>query len=201
MTEEWYFENDRLRSFGDTIDEAATEHEEIPDLLAALHDPFRELLTNDEWLPEPDDGLVPDGYDDKGEMGGETSVHDHLAWGLVGSYDGARTEEVYRRTDDGETDVDPVDLEHLRTEEMREDDFDELVAQSTDIHQVRTSSDVPSVKVHLLGAELGRIQRHQFDPDDEFVEVFQSHDTNVRCEEAIAPPDQHGHTRTHSHGH
>jgi predicted metal-dependent enzyme (double-stranded beta helix superfamily) len=186
------------------------------------------LLTDDEWLPEPDDGLVPDGYDDKGEMGGEiaqwllyrrpgklsvftlalppgveTPVHDHLAWGLVGSYDGARTEEFYRRTDDGETDVGPVDLEHLRTEEMREGDFDELVAPSNDIHQVRTSSGVPSVSVHLLGADVGCIQRHQFDPDDEFVEVFQSHDTNVRCEAAIAPPDQHGHTHTHtqSHGH
>jgi len=84
---------------------------------------------------------------------------------------------------------------------MREGDFYELVGPDNDIHQVRTSSDVPSVKVHLLGAELGRIQRHQFDPDDEFVEVFQSHDTNVRCEEALAPPDQHGHTHTQSHGH
>ena len=131
--------------------------------------------------------------------GVETPVHDHLAWGLVGSYDGARTEEFYRRTDDGETDVGPVDLEHLRTEEMREGDFDELVAPSNDIHQVRTSSGVPSVSVHLLGADVGCIQRHRFDPDDEFVELFQSHDTNVRCEEALAPPDQHGHTQSHGH--
>jgi predicted metal-dependent enzyme (double-stranded beta helix superfamily) len=84
---------------------------------------------------------------------------------------------------------------------MREGDFDELVAPSNDIHQVRTSSGVPSVSVHLLGADVGCIQRHQFDPDDEFVEVFQSHDTNVRCEEALAPPDQHVHTHTQSHGH
>jgi hypothetical protein len=154
------------------------------------------LLTDDVWLLDPDDGLVTDGYDEKGEMGGETTVHDHLAWGLVGSYDGARTEEFYRRTDDGETDVAPVDLEHLRTEEMREGDFYDLVGPDNDIHQVRTSSDVPSVKVHLLGAELGRIQRHQFDTEAEFVELFQSHDTNVRCEAALPPPDQHRHTHT-----
>ena len=42
------------------------------------------------------------------------------------------------------------------------------------------------MKVHLLGAELGRIQRHQFDTEAEFVELFQSHDTNVRCEAALA---------------
>lgn len=48
MNEEWYLENERLRSFIDTVDEAASTHEEIPDLLAALHDPFRELLTDDD---------------------------------------------------------------------------------------------------------------------------------------------------------
>jgi len=226
MIEEWYLENDRLHSFVDTVDEAADAYEEIPDLLAALHDPFREMLTDDEWLPDPDEGLVPDGYDDKGEMGveisrwllyrrpgkllvftpalrlgGETPGQDHLAWGLVGIYDGAQIEEFYRRTDDGETDVGVVDLEDLRSEEMREGDFYELLELDDNIHHVRTSSDVPSVSVHLLDADVGRIQRHQFAPDAEFVELFQSHDTNVRCEAALAPPDQHGHTHTHSHGH
>ena len=44
MTEEWYLDSERLRSFVDTVDSAANTHEEIPDLLAALHDPFRDLL-------------------------------------------------------------------------------------------------------------------------------------------------------------
>ncbi|MFB6312078.1 MAG: hypothetical protein ABEH64_12965 [Salinirussus sp.] len=226
MTEEWYLENDRVRSFIDTVDEAANTHEEIPDLLEALHDPFRDLLTDDEWLESPYDGLVPEGYDDQGEMGGdiaqwllyrrenklslftlalppgvETPVHDHLAWGLVGIYSGAQEEEFYRRVDDGENDIGPANLEHLRTEEMHVGDFYELVPPDNDIHQVQTSSNVPSVSVHLLGADVGCIQRHQFDPDDEFVETFQSHYTNLRCEEPLAPPEEHGHTHSHTHTH
>ena len=226
MTEEWYLDNDRLRSFVDTVDEAANTHEEIPDLLEALHDPFEDLLTDDEWLEAPFDDLVPEGYDDQGDMGGEiaqwllyrrdnklsvftlalppgveTPVHDHLAWGLVGIYSGAQEEEFYRRVDDADNDIGPTDLEHLRTEEMHEGDFYELVPPNNDIHQVQTSSDVPSVSVHLLGADVGCIQRHQFDPDDQFVETFQSHYTNLRCEEPLAPPEEHGHPHAHTHSH
>ncbi|MFB6192469.1 MAG: hypothetical protein ABEI11_04015 [Haloarculaceae archaeon] len=224
--EEWHLDNERVRSFVDTVDEAAATHEEIPDLLEALHEPFEELLTDDEWLPAPYDGLVPDGYDDKGEMGGdiaqwllyrreeklsfftlalppgvETPVHDHLAWGLVGIYSGAQEEEFYRRTGDGDADVGHAELDHLGTETMEVGDFYELVPPNNDIHRVRTSSDVPSVSVHLLGADVGCIQRHQFDPDDEFVELFQSHYTNVRCDRSLSPPAEHGHPHGHSHGH
>lgn len=224
MTEEWYLDNDRIRSFVDTVDKAADTHEEIPDLLAALEEPFQDLLTDDDWLPEPYDGLVPDDYDDKGEMGRdigqwllyrrpeklsmftlalppdvETPVHDHLAWGLVGIYSGSQTEKFYRRTDDTNNHIGPTDLEHLATEEMEEGDFYELVPPDNDIHKVRTSSDVPSVSVHLLGADVGCIQRHQFDPDEEFVELFQSHYTNVRCEKALSPPEEHGHPHDHQH--
>jgi predicted metal-dependent enzyme (double-stranded beta helix superfamily) len=222
--EEYYIESDRLRSFVDTVDEAAAAHEEIPDLLGALETPFRELLTDDDWLPEPYDGLVPEGYDDKGEMGGDiaqwllyrrpekltlftlvlppgvqTPVHDHLAWGLVGIYAGAQREEFYRRVDDGTNNIGHAELEQLRTERMERGEFYELVPPNNDIHRVETASDVPSVSVHLLGADVGCIQRHQFDPDGEFVELFQSHYSNVRCERSLAPPEDHGHG--HSHGH
>ena len=222
MTEEWYLDNARVRSFIDTVDEAADNHEEIPDLLEAIHDPFQELLSDDDWLPDPYNGLVPDEYDDKGEMGGEiaqwllyrrpkkltlftlalppgmdTPVHDHLAWGIVGIHSGTQTEEFYRRVDDADTHTGPVDLEHLRTEEMEKGDFYELVPPSNDIHKVQTSSDRPSVSVHLLGADVGCIRRHQFDPDEEFVKLFQSHYTNVRCEEPQSPPEEYGHPHDH----
>ncbi len=218
MDEEWYLDNRRLRSFIDTVDEAADEHEEIPALIESLHDPFRELLTDDEWLTEPYDGLVPEGYDDRGEMGGDiaqwllyrrpekltifslvlppgvsTPVHDHLAWGLVGIYSGTQTEEFYRRADDEGAHIGHAELEHIGTEEMERGDFYELVPPNNDIHQVQTSSDVPSVSIHLLGGDVGCIQRHQFDPEADFVEMFQSHYTNVRCERALSPPEEHGH--------
>lgn len=226
MDEEWYLENETVSTFVDTVDEAAEAHEEIPDLLAALHDPFRDLLLSDDWLTEPYDGLVPDGYDDRGEMGRdiaqwllyrrpekltlftlvlppgvETPVHDHLAWGLVGIYSGNQKEDFFRRSDGMDNHIGPAELEHVRSEEVERGDFYELVPPNNDIHRVRTISDVPSVSVHLLGGDVGCIQRHQFDPDDEFVELFQSHYTNVRCERSLEPPQEHGYSHSHAGGH
>jgi hypothetical protein len=210
MTEEWYRENDRLRSFVDTVDEVATEHEEIPDLLATLHDPFRELLTDDEWLLDPDDGLVTDGYDDKGEMGGEIAQ-----WLL---YRQPENLGVHARPAAGRRDVRPRPPglgprrqlrqrpdrgslpPHGRRRDRRRPGRARTPADRGDARgRLRRAGGAEHR--HVLGADVGCIQRHQFDPDDAFVEVFQSHDTNVRCEEALAPPDQHGHPHTHSHGH
>lgn len=220
MTEkEYYLDNETVRSFIDTVKTAADEHEDVPTLLDALSDPFEELLLNDDWLPEPFDGLVPDGYEDHGEMGGdiaqwllyreenkltlfslvlppgvETPVHDHLAWGLVGLYQGTQQEDFYQRVDDSNSHIGHAELEHLRSEEMGRGDYYDLVPPDDDIHKVKTSSDEPSVSIHLLGGDVGCIQRHLFDPEDEFVELFQSHYTNVRCETALEPPEAHGHT-------
>ena len=218
MDEEWYLESDRLRAFVETVDAAAETHEEIPTLLEELREPFRELLLDDDWLAEPYDGLVPEGYTNHGEMGRdiaqwllyrrpeklsvislvlppgvETPVHDHLAWGLVGIYAGAQREDFYARTDDAGAHVGPAELELRRSERMERGDCYELVPPADDIHRVRTVSEVPSVSIHLLGADIGCIQRHQFDPEASFVELFQSHYTNVRCERSLAPPDVHGH--------
>lgn len=216
--EEWYLDNTTIREFIQTVDDAAAEHERIEPLLSALHEPFQELLETDGWLPSPYDGLVPEGYDDHGEMGGdiaqwllfrrdeklalfslvlppgtETPVHDHLAWGLVGLYQGTQEEAFYRRVDATEAHIGHAELEHVRSDEMGRGDFYELVPPDGDIHRVKTTSDVPSVSIHLLGADVGCIQRHLFDTDDDFVELFQSHYTNIRCEEAREPPADYSH--------
>lgn len=223
MTEnEYHLDNERVRSFIETVKSQAEDHEEIPSLLESLHDPFQQLLEDDDWLPAPYHGLVPDGYEDHGEMGGdiaqwllyreenklvlfslvlppgvETPVHDHLAWGLVGLYGGTQQEDFYRRVDGSDGHIGHAELEHVRTEDLGRGDFYELIPPDGDIHRVRTSSDVPSVSIHLLGADVGCIQRHLFDVEDEFVELFQSHYTNVRCEDALEPPDAHGHPHSH----
>ena len=218
---EWYLENERFRSFVDTVYEAADANEDVRSLLDDLHDPFEALLLDDDWLPEPYDGLVPEGYEDHGEMGGdiaqwllyrepeklvvftlvlppgvETPVHDHLAWGLVGLYGGTQREAFYERVDGADNHIGHAELEHVRTEDVGRGDYYELVPPDGDIHQVRTTSDEPSVSVHVLGADVGCVQRHLFDVDESFVELFQSHYTNVRCEVAQSPPDV-----GHGHGH
>jgi 3-mercaptopropionate dioxygenase len=224
---EFFHDDERLRKFVETVHATANEHEEIPALLDALEDPFEELLLEDGWLPELYQGLSPAEMEDKGKMGDDiaqwllyrfgnklalftlvlppgssTPVHDHLAWGLVGIYGGTQREEFYRRIDNGGHEGD-AELEHLRTEDVTRGDYYRLEPPNNDIHSVETTSNEPSVSVHLLGADVGCIERHAFCVDEGEVEPFQSGYTNVECDVAMGPPasvssDRHGHD--HDHG-
>lgn len=219
--EEFFLDNDRTHEFIDTIRDITDRHDdvderdEIHDLLSEMHDSFEALLMDDEWLPELYAGSPPEDYDDRGEMGRdiaqwllyrsddlvlfslvippevETPVHDHLAWGLVGLYGGQQEESFYRRVDEMDNDIGPAELELDRVQEQSRGDFYELVPPEDDIHKVKTSSDEPSVSIHLLGADVGCVQRHAFDPDDDFVEQFMSHYTNVRCDTNGLVQDDH----------
>lgn len=216
---EYFLDNERVRSFVDTVKDIADDHETVPELVSALEDPFEELLREDDWLPEKYRTLPSEDYDDKGDMGDDiaqwllyredeklalftlvlphgasTPVHDHLAWGLVGLYGGRQREEFYRRVDDG-GDVGRAELERERVEEMGEGDYYRLIPPEDDIHAVETISEEPSVSVHLLGADVGCIDRHAFDPDSDWVELFQSGYTNVACDYEAGK----GHAHSHDH--
>jgi predicted metal-dependent enzyme (double-stranded beta helix superfamily) len=221
-TEEYYLEHDRLRSFVETVLEKAADRDEIPALLDALRDPFADLLAADDWLPQQYRNLPADDYDNKSEMGGDiaqwllyrregklsisslvvppgvtTPVHDHLAWGLVGLAQGTQEETFYRRADSTGDDEGHAELEMVSTESAGPGDFYELVPPEGDIHSVKTTSDVPSVSIHLLGADVGCIPRHAFDPDADLVRLFQSGYTNVECDDALADGEVHTHDELH----
>ncbi|UHQ98893.1 cysteine dioxygenase family protein (plasmid) [Natrinema zhouii] len=226
-TEEYIHDDDRMQSFIDVVQTTAEEYEEITDLLAALEAPFEELLADNGWLDEKYQQLCTDEDDDMGNMGDDiaqwllyrdgnklalftlvlppgasTPVHDHLAWGLVGIYGGMQREEFYQRVGDGKNDVGEAELEHLRTEHMERGDYYELAPPNNDIHSVTTTSDEPSVSVHLLGADVGCIERHAFDVEDEEIELFHSGYTNVECDEIMEAPDiGHGHGNGYGHSH
>jgi len=228
---EFIDDSDRLREFVETVKATADEHEEVPPLLESLADPFEELLADDDWLAERYQELAMDDVDDKGNMGEDiaqwllyregnklsvftlvlppgasTPVHDHLAWGLVGIYGGTQREDFYRRVDDATNDEGEAELERIRTERMERGDYYELIPPNNDIHSVETTSNEPSVSVHLLGADVGCIERHAFDADGGSVELFHSGYTNVECEDVLETPDaghghQHGHDHDHTHNH
>jgi hypothetical protein len=48
---------------------------------------------------------------------------------------------------------------------------------------VRTTSDVTSVSLHLLGTDNGCIWRHRFEPEEGKVLPFKSGYVNVPCED------------------
>jgi len=221
--EEYYLDNERLRQFIERVQRTANEHEEIPSLLAALREPFEQLLAEDDWLPELYRNLPPEDYDNRSDMGGDiaqwllyrqegklslsslvvppgvqTPVHDHLAWGLVGLYQGTQEETFFRRLNDEYHDEGRAELEVVEVQQTGPGDFYELIPPEGDIHSVETTSDVPSVSLHLLGADIGCIPRHAFDPDAELVQLFQSGYTNVECEDVLEG-DVHAHTHDQLH--
>lgn len=221
--EEYYLDNERLRQFIETVKRTADEHEEIPSLLSALRDPFEQLLEADDWLPDLYRNLPPEDYDNKSDMGGdiaqwllyrqegklslsslvvppgvETPVHDHLAWGLVGLYQGTQKEIFFRRVDDTEHDEGHAELEVVEVQRAGPGDLYELIPPEGDIHSVETTSEVPSVSLHLLGADIGCIPRHAFDPEADLIKLFQSGYTNVECEDVLEG-DVDVHTHDHLH--
>ena len=157
---------------------------------------FAELLADDTWLPDAYRAPVPD----SGMGGGigqwllfragdgslslfslvvpsnsATPVHDHLAWGLVGLYQGTQEEEIY----------DPAGgaLRLAESRMLERGDFYSLLPPRDDIHRVRTTSQEASVSIHLLTNDTGCVWRHSYDPETGSEHAFRSGYANVRCAE------------------
>ena len=112
--------------------------------------------------------------------GAATPVHDHLAWGLVGLYAGEQDEEVFRRSGPGDEHHAPLEL--TERNHLRPGDFYALLPPDGDIHRVRTTSDTPSVSIHLLGNDTGCVVRHAYTPEDGGVRSFRSGWSNAPCQ-------------------
>lgn len=176
----------------------------IPDHAAridALKPAFARLLATDSWLPDefarPDDASrMGDGIGqyalyraEDGSLclfslvvpvGASTPVHDHLAWGIVGVYRGEQHEVVYRRLDDG-SDPDRADLEVAKEQVLAPGDCYPLIPPTDDIHYVSTTSQTPSISIHLLANDTACVWRHKFNPESGTVSAFRSGYANAPC--------------------
>jgi 3-mercaptopropionate dioxygenase len=115
------------------------------------------------------------------EPGLTTPVHNHLAWGLVGLYQGEQEEEEYEPHEHAVEIARPLHLRKRRL--LKKGDFYELVPPWNDIHSVRTVSSEPSVSLHLLANDIGCVVRQKFDPESGRAEPFRSGWSNAPCEE------------------
>lgn len=202
VQDEYVVDNPTLRAFITTVREIQASGEEPRAVIAAIRPHFAELLADKTWLPEQYQESSPEGGMGSGigswllyrttdgglalsalvvPPGAQTPVHDHLAWGLVGLYRGTQDEDVFARHDHGEVE-DEATLTILESRALVPGDFYELLPE-TDIHRVRTTSDVTSVSLHLLGIDNGCIWRHRFEPDEGKVHPFKSGYVNVPCED------------------
>ena len=203
--DEWYLDNDVHRAFIKEVQQIRESESDAATIVARIEPLFKQLLADPGWLPqhfqEPaqDSGmgggigmwlLYRSGDGDLAfsslvvPAGASTPVHDHLAWGIVGLYRGNQDEHVFTRTDDASADG-RADLTTRERRSLVPGDLYELLPE-TDIHQVRTTSDVTSVSLHLLGNDNGCIVRHRFHPDQGRVEPFKSGWLNVPCIEDSA---------------
>jgi predicted metal-dependent enzyme (double-stranded beta helix superfamily) len=194
-----------LRQFIERVNAVRASEQDPRAIVAAIRPALTELMQDQTWLP--DEFAQPKAGSGMGSgigmwllyragdgglafsslvvpPGAQTPVHDHLAWGLVGLYRGRQAEDVFRRRDD-ESDEAVCDLELAAQQEIVPGDMYELLPEN-DIHRVRTTSDVTSVSLHLLGNDNGCIWRHRFYPDERRVEPFKSGWLNVGCREAQA---------------
>lgn len=191
-----------MRRFIAAVNEARAAAPNDKEAMAMIRPHFAALLADPNWLPpEYQEPAARSGMGANTGMwllyragdgglafsalvlgpGRETPVHDHLAWGLVGLYRGAQDEIVYARQDDGGTDT-YAELAVAARNALVPGDFYTLLPEN-DIHRVRTTSDITSVSLHLLGNDNGCIARRQYIPDEKIVRPFRSGYLNVPCED------------------
>ncbi|HTC12645.1 MAG TPA: hypothetical protein VK692_00390 [Chthoniobacterales bacterium] len=200
---EYFLEHPTLRGFIAVATEIVRGGDDPATKLRQLRAPYKALLSDPDWLPA--EFQQPSGNTTMGHgiaslllyrselkdlslstlvvaPGLATPIHNHLAWGLVGLYQGDQEEEEYE-THDHETaaNLRPLNLRKRRV--LKKGDFYELIPPWNDVHRVRTISPGPSVSLHLLANDIGCVVRQKFDPESGRTEPFRSGWSNAPCED------------------
>lgn len=132
------------------------------------------LVATDDWLPEQFTRPHPQFYQqyllyadplDRLSVvsfvwgpGQKTPVHDHLTWGLVGVLRGCERETAYARQPDGS--FLPSSTGFLLPGQTAA-----VSPTIGDVHEVANDlADQVSISIHVYGRNIGRVQRHVFDP-------------------------------------
>lgn len=151
--------------------------ESRPDEERILHDGSRllsDLVASDDWLPDHFARPHPEYYQqyllyadplDRLSIvsfvwgpGQKTPVHDHLSWGIVGLLRGREREIAYSRQADGSYSA--------TAEGVLVPGQTSCVSPAIgDVHEAANDlSGQTSISIHVYGANIGRVQRHVFDP-------------------------------------
>jgi predicted metal-dependent enzyme (double-stranded beta helix superfamily) len=110
------------------------------------------------------------------QPGQTTPIHDHLTWALIGVYGGEERESLYRRTDDG-SNPKIAKLEHVSEKINKRGHV--TVLGSAGIHRVDNISKDPAWSIHVYGRDIGKAERHSYDPLTGEVGIFVSGYCNV----------------------
>jgi len=145
-----------------------------PEILTRGTSSLANLVANDNWLPEEFTRPHPQHYQqyllyaDPLELfsmvsfvwgpGQKTSVHDHMTWGLIGMLRGKEVDTHYHKQQDGS---------YRRGEgvTLLPGQVGSVSPATHDVHEVANFyQDRTSISIHVYGGNIGRINRHVFDP-------------------------------------
>ena len=133
-----------------------------------------DLVKHDDWLPEVFTRPHPQFYQqyllyadplERFSMvsfvwgpGQKTPVHNHMTWGLIGMLRGQEIDTHYFKETDG----------HYRRGDsmiLLPGQIGSVSPATHDVHEVANYyQDRTSISIHVYGGNIGRIQRHVFDP-------------------------------------
>lgn len=134
-----------------------------------------ELVGRDDWLPAACARSDPQHYRqyalhvDPQERfcvvsfvwgpGQQTPVHDHTVWGLIGMLRGAERSERFEPAAGGEA------MRRVGEELLQAGAVARVSPAIGDIHRVANAcDDRVSISIHVYGGDIGRIERHAYDP-------------------------------------
>ncbi len=155
-----------------------------PSLLDAAEPLVKDLVGNDDWLPdrfaEPSDESYRQYllYRDPRKRfsvvsfvwqpGQKTPVHDHTVWGLVGVMRGEEKCEEFAVPGDG------APARKCGEHPLPAGAVDRVSPTLGDVHRVSNASKTTAVSIHVYGADIGTLSRHVFDPATGEVRSFVS---------------------------
>jgi len=199
--DEYFLDTPVVRGFVAAVRESIAASTSAEGACDGIRPRFAELLADPAWLPAqfresaPESGmgggigqwLLFRAADRSLSLfslvvpgGSEMPVHDHLAWGLVGLYQGTQDEEIFAERTGA--------LELVESRALQPGDFYALIPPRDDIHRVRTTSPESSISIHLLTNDTGCVWRHTFDPESGERQPFRSGYVNVGCPEPSRAP-------------
>lgn len=91
--------------------------------------------------------------------GQKTPVHDHMTWGLIGMLRGQEVDTHYHRQPD-------QSFKRGDSHVLKPGDVGSVSPATHDVHEVANFyPDQVSISIHVYGGNIGRIQRHVFNPE------------------------------------
>ncbi len=102
-------------------------------------------------------------------VGQVTPIHDHGTWGVIGILDGVEHERRF-----GFPPEDGGAPPYLDERDLVPGDVDTCCTSDQDIHQVACASEVPTVALHVYGADIGTLQRRAYDHETGAMKTFVS---------------------------